>query len=256
MALPPPLHPQPQSHVSITPQPLNVPHQEHSHVSTTSSIASTIKPPNTLRRVHYQRNKIAARWKRFVQRKQERRQAQQRDLDIMQCIIEQNQRIEQPYDLMTDFPDPDSNSVASNVDSLFDISSPTQGHNTDSYTSSDSSISSESSHTIATCSTTSLDWFENPAPPPPGSLLDLWDTPFSAGTFHDFKDWFQDGRVAMDTTTITEDLTDSDSSISSTSTIDIPAHTAPVLQFVAATTTVVGIGAQGELVDSGGNFNM
>eukprot|EP00804_Cyclotella_cryptica_P016939 CCRYP_001875-RA/>CCRYP_001875-RA protein AED:0.38 eAED:0.38 QI:0/0/0/1/0/0/3/0/857 len=174
----------------------------------------------------------------------------------MQRIIEQNQRIEQPYDLMTDFPDPDSNSVASNVDSLFDISFPTQWHNTDSYTSSDSSISSESSHTIATCSTTSMDWFENPAPPPPGSLLDLWDTPFFAGTFHDFKDLFQDGRVAMDTTTITEDLTDSDSSISSTSAIDIPAHTAPVLQFVAATTTVVGIGPQGQLVDSGRNFNM
>eukprot|EP00804_Cyclotella_cryptica_P013124 CCRYP_002394-RA/>CCRYP_002394-RA protein AED:0.84 eAED:0.44 QI:0/0/0/0.33/1/1/3/0/456 len=95
--------------------------------------------------------RLRQRWKRIRQSKQERRQAQQRDLDIMQCIIEQNQRIEQPYDLMTDFPDPDSNSVASNVDSLFDISSPTQGHNTDSYTSSDSSISTTPEKSAPTC---------------------------------------------------------------------------------------------------------
>jgi hypothetical protein len=61
--------------------------------------------------------------------------------------------------------------------------------------------------------------------------------------------------VTIDTSP-TEELTDDDSSISSAA--YIPLHSTPVLQLqhISATMRVVDINCPGELVDTGGNFNM
>ena len=87
-------------------------------------------------------------------------------------------------------------------------------------------------------------------------LLDLWDKPFPPGSFHDFLELFKDGMVTIDTSS-THEITDDDSSISSAASLaDVPLHAAPVLQNISATTRVVNSEHTGELVDTGGNFNM
>ena len=235
----------------MTPAPQIISPLDNSQVSIAPSIASTVKQVNHCQILQHKRNKTAARWKCLIQRRQERRETNQRDLDILQLIIEQNQRMEQASDLMTDSSTPDGDSTVSSDDSLFDPPTLDFRYNFDS----DSSVSSASNFTVEPCSSTSSTWFDNPAQPPPGCLLDFWDKPFSVGTFHDFPELFRDGLVTVDTTP-TEDITDDDSSISSVSSLDIPLHTAPLIQTILATTRVVNIGESGELVDSGGNFNM
>ena len=235
----------------MTPTPQIISPLDNSQVSIAPSIASTVKQVNHCQILQHKRNKTAARWKRLIQRRQEHRETNQRDLDILQLIIEQNQRIEQPSDLMTDSSTPDSDSTVSSDDSLFDPPALDFRYDSDS----DSNVSSASNFTVELCFLTSSTWFDNPAQPPPGCVLDFWDKPFSAGTFHDFPELFRDGLVTVDTTP-TEDITDDDSSISSVSSLDIPLHTAPLIQTISATTRVVNIGESGELVDSGGNFNM
>jgi hypothetical protein len=47
-----------------------------------------------------------------------------------------------------------------------------------------------------------------------------------------------------------------DSSVSTTASLDVPMNEAPILQFISATTQVIGLDNQGELVDTGGNFCM
>ena len=152
---------------------------------------------------------------------------------------------------MTDTSSPDGISVISTDNSLFDPPDLMTTHESDS----DSSMSTDSHDSLSTCSSTSSMWFENLNPPPPGSLLDLWDTPFSAKAFHDFPTLFTDGMVTLETTP-TEDTTDDDSSISSVPTLDVELHQAPLLKTISATTRVVDIDTSGELIDTGGNFNM
>jgi hypothetical protein len=186
-----------------------------------------------------------------VLRRQARRLEKQRDLDVLQLIIDRNQRFEETTDRMTDTSDPDGTSVTSTDDSLLD-----PPDNTNKYDSaSESTVSTHSDDSLETCSSTSSTWFDNMSPPPPGSLLDLWDTPFSAKTFHDFPTLFSDGLVTIDTTP-TEDTTDDDSSVSSVPTFEFSPHHAPFLKPINATTRVVDISTTGELVDTGGNFNM
>jgi hypothetical protein len=152
---------------------------------------------------------------------------------------------------MTDTSSPDGISVISTDNSLFDPPDFMTTHESNS----DSSMSTDSHDSFSTCSSTSSMWFENLTPPPPGSLLDLWDTPFSAKTFHDFPTLFTDGVVTVETTP-TEDTTDDDSSISSVPTLDVALHQAPLLKTISATTRVVDIDTTGKLIDTGGNFNM
>jgi hypothetical protein len=214
-------------------------------------MASTCKPVNALTKKKRQHNKTASRWKRLVLRRQARRLDRQRDLDVLQLIIDQNQRVEQNTDRMTDTSDPDGISVTSEDDSLFDPPDTTNVYDSDS----ESTVSTHSDDSLEICSSTSSTWFDNMSPPPPGSLLDLWDKPFSVKTFHDFPTLFSDGLVTIDTTP-TEDTTDDDSSVSSVPTFEFTPHQAPFLKPITATTRVVDISTMGKLVDTGGNFNM
>jgi hypothetical protein len=78
--------------------------------------------------------------------------------------------------------------------------SATQLKNSCSSTTNDSSAVSSDGYTVETCSSTSTDDFANLGPPPPGSIMDYWDTKFSSSTFHDFTNLFIDGVVTVDDT--------------------------------------------------------
>ena len=173
--------------------------------------------------------------------------------DILQRIIENNLSVGQTTDLMTEATAPDSDSVISADDSLFDVPELRQTYSSDSNDDSFSTVSSDSS--IHSTSSTDSMWFENDDPPPPGSLLDFWDKPFAPKIFQDGSEFFPDGKVTI-ATAQTDEITDDDSSISSTASLDIAPSSTPVLQHISATTRVVDIGNAGELIDTGGNFNM
>lgn len=181
--------PKPQSHVSITPPtPVTSPPDITSQVSITPSNASTFRPPNHYNSQRKTRNRTAAWWKRLVQRRQAICDSKQRELDILQRIIEQNQQIDQTTDLMTEPSAPDTISITSIDDSLFHVPRYDAHHASDVSTSSNSTVSNDSASSLDTCSTNDSAWYDNLAPPPPGSLLDLWDKPFNLAAFHDFPD--------------------------------------------------------------------
>jgi hypothetical protein len=172
---------------------------------------------------------------------------------MLDAIIQHIKQVENPTDLMTNHSAPDSASMASSTDSL--IGPPLLHHNSlfESETLDESSISDDNStdHSIST------DGSDYLGPPPPGSLMDLWDKPILANnTFHDLTDLFKDGIVTVDTANTEDTTSEDDSSIISTASMDFPINKAPVLHHVSATTQVAGLADTGELVDTGGNFCM
>ena len=171
---------------------------------------------------------------------------------MLDAIIQHIKQVENPTDLMTNHSAPDSASMASSTDSL--IGPPLLHHNSsfESETLDESSISDDNStdHSIST------DGSDYLGPPPPGSLMDLWDKPILANTFHDLTDLFKDGIVTVDTANTEDTTSEDDSSIISTASMDFLSNKAPVLHHVSATTQVAGLADTGELVDTGGNFCM
>ena len=123
---------------------------------------------------------------------------------------------------MTDSHIPDDDSLVPTKDSLFKQS---HGSPSDSSTTTDLSTDDMS---VGTSSSTSSTAFDNVGPPPRGSLLDLWDIPFSASTFHPFPELFKEGVVSIDETTFTEDLTDDDSSFSSVGDLELGDKFGPI----------------------------
>ena len=234
----------------------------------TSSCATTLPAANDDRRrllLHRQRN----RWHRCVVRQQRRRLRNTAETDLLDRLIAANQR-ELEDGIMTDSPThPDTPPplrfpTVSDDDSLF--SPPIRCDWTD--TSSDASSFSFSSISTSSSDTdddeSSFDptdvYIDFSQPPPPGSLLSFWDTPFQAGTFGDFSELFSDGCKATtdwDSTSDT-DLTqpiDSDCSIDSGDSFLTAA--APTLARISATVRVIRIDHESsELIDSGGIFNM
>ena len=174
----------------------------------TPSNASTLRRPLHLNSHHKHHNKTAARWKRLVQRRQTRRESKQQELDILQHIIAENQRVDNSPDRMTDPSAPDGDSVTSTDDSLFEITNLDRGFASDSSISCNTTISNDSTYSIYTCSSTDSTWFDNFGPPPPGSLLDSWDKPFPPGSFHNFPELFKDGMVTIDTSSTQETTAD------------------------------------------------
>ena len=160
-------------------------------------------------------------------------------MDMMEYFIKQNKETEDLPDLMTDTSTPENDSEVSTVDSIFGIP---RSREQNSSWSSKSSLNEDDS--TATCSTTSSESSSLLGPPPPGSLLELWDIPFTNEPL-----FFPAGTALISDTT---SLDMEDSSIDSMDSDEIQT---PVVRHVIATTKVVDL-TDGELVDSGGNFCM
>ncbi len=169
---------------------------------------------------------------------------------MMDRLVEQNRILEETA-LMTDISAPDDPSDELSMDSFFNPSFHTHG----SSSTDDSSVSTDSSATES-CSSTSMDSFDNLGPPPPGSLMDLWDKPIPPCSFNDLYDCFIDGIATVDETTPTAPLSDDESSISSAASLDVELHQTPTLKFVSATNRLAFGHDSGELIDTGGNFCM
>jgi hypothetical protein len=109
---------------------------------------------------------------------------------------------------------------------------------------------------------------ESLSPPPPGSVMELWDTPFSTSILHDLSSPFKDAKCY-----------NMEADYNSDSTLDYPGdddesycefnptvpHPILSLSRVSATPQVIGLDSvssaatmskMGELIDTGGNFNM
>jgi hypothetical protein len=189
--------------------------------------------------------------------------------------------------VMTNLQDSDTCSVhtvnsSESDDSLFDIPDLAPRHDdsssdgsTDFFTCSDnssfvsawsSSRTTSTTDTSGTCqSTFSLDSL---GPPPPGSLMDLWDKPIPTSCLHNFPSRLEDAKctffesLSPDTDSVSSieyPNSDGDSFLSSN-----PISSRPLLHLtrVNAFPQVIGLAPSssrtigGELVDSGGNFNM
>jgi hypothetical protein len=116
---------------------------------------------------------------------------------------------------MTEASAPDNDSVTSTNDSLFEVPEFRQYYSSDSNNDSFSTVSSDDNSSINSTLSADSMWFDNDDPPPPGSLLDFWDKPFAPKNFQDGSEFFPDGKVTI-ATSQTHEITDDDSSISST----------------------------------------
>eukprot|EP00804_Cyclotella_cryptica_P009450 CCRYP_017763-RA/>CCRYP_017763-RA protein AED:0.37 eAED:0.18 QI:0/0/0/1/1/1/2/0/848 len=241
-----------------------VPSSNLSHVSKTLSMADTIPATNDHRRrqcIRRQRD----RWRRCVLRHQQRLHQQQADVDLLDCLLCDNEQPRPatalPNHSDSHILDPTSSaSILSEEDSVLYL--PPLCHQSNSSDDSNcvSSMASSSTDDHDDASTLSeftdvYSDFSNP--PPPGSLLSYWDKPISAGTFSNFPELFTDQckvSTMFEEAATTQPMTP-DSSIDSTdSTLTAPA---PTLTCISTTSRIVGIQDDlGELIDSGGNFNM
>jgi hypothetical protein len=149
-------------------------------------------------------------------------------MDILKCIIEQNNRLNKPTQLMTDNSAPDDCSLALDMDSLFESPSLHSTYSSES-TASDNSLVSSDDFTIETCSSTSTEDCTHLGKPPPGSLMEWWDKQFPTSMIHPFPTLFQDGQVTVDVDLDTCDPTDNETCDSSIASIEITQHGTPIL---------------------------
>ena len=163
-----------------------------------------------------------------MQRRQQRRLNKQNEMDILQCIIEQNNRLNKPTQLMTDNSAPDNCSLDLDMDSLFELPS-THSTSSSESTASDNSSVSSADFTVETCSTTSTEDYTHLGKPPPGSLMELWDKQFPTSKIHPFPTLFPDGQVTVEDDLDSCDSTDDETCDSSVASIEISQRDAPIL---------------------------
>lgn len=267
----PPQNPQPiivhdNSHVSLTQH--NIKNSsELKQSATTSSNAPTLRATNTYNQRKNNKRKNASRWRRCIARRQQLRMQRQLENDMMDRIIARNEILE-PSALMTEDNTPDVAKSDTSVDSIFCPPLLSSSTASNSSLSEASSISSTDS-TIDTCSTTSTEDYDTLGAPPPGSVMDFWDTPFSPSEFHDFPHMFQNRVLAVDNAFLSP-TEDDCVSLSSTDSLDDNFKYEPVLRRITANTRIVHdhdmspymgttqyeVIHSGDLVDTGANFCM
>jgi hypothetical protein len=119
--------------------------------------------------------------------------------------------------------------------------------------------------------------FDNLGPPPPGCVMDLWDTPFSTSCLHNFASKNEDAKCYFFSSDTSDTESISDSSLEYPNDDDSYAEFNPILPHpvlsltrVTAVMQLVGLddsdidftptisltNRPGELIDTGGNFNM
>jgi hypothetical protein len=119
--------------------------------------------------------------------------------------------------------------------------------------------------------------FDDLGPPPPGCVMDLWDTPFSTSCLHNFASKNEDAKCYFFSSDTSDTESISDSSLEYPNDDDSYAEFNPILPHpvlsltrVTAVMQLVGLDdgdidfrptisltdRSGELIDTGGNFNM
>jgi hypothetical protein len=183
-----------------TPTPSVSPSVDTAPASMAPSDAPTLKM-GTVDVLPVRVNRKKARWARILARRDLRRQHRLRDEAAIQhfSALDVSRNCTRP----PAEPPPRDVSSASEDDSLF--FPPPLAYRCD-YSSSDDSISCDSTDTSfcsaqdsTTVSTASSvhSGYSSLGPPPPGSLMSLWDTPFSTSCLHDFHFRSEDSKCTL-----------------------------------------------------------